>query len=155
MWISSAILNVQFIFESCFARTCFGSSLIFVHSKKWIKQSISNFHGGTVNKQYYLQVMRNFGEAVLHQKRPNLWKNENWILRHDNALVHTSLLVREFLAKINTIMLPQPPYSPDLAPITFSFPKPKRQKSKTSQNTSKQNSCQKLTENSKRSNLSA
>ncbi|KAG5347613.1 MOS1T transposase, partial [Acromyrmex charruanus] len=48
-------------------------------------------------------------------------------LHHDNAPAHTSLLVREFLAKNNTLMMPQPPYSPDLAPCDFFlFPKLKR-----------------------------
>ena len=40
---SSAILNVQSIFDSCFACTCFGSFSIFAYSKKWIKESVSNF----------------------------------------------------------------------------------------------------------------
>ncbi|UYV67063.1 GART, partial [Cordylochernes scorpioides] len=71
--------------------------------------------GRTVNKEYYLQVMRNLREAIC-QKRPDLWKNKNWLLHHDNAPAHTSLLVRDFLAKNNTLMMPQPPYSPDLAP---------------------------------------
>ncbi|KAG5316891.1 MOS1T transposase, partial [Acromyrmex insinuator] len=49
------------------------------------------------------------------------------ITKHDNAPAHTSLLVREFLAKNNTLMMPQPPYSPDLAPCDFFlFPKLKR-----------------------------
>ncbi|KAG5344480.1 MOS1T transposase, partial [Acromyrmex charruanus] len=53
--------------------------------------------------------------------------NKNWLLHHDNAPAHTSLLVREFLAKNNTLMMPQPPYSPDLAPCDFFlFPKLKR-----------------------------
>jgi len=82
--------------------------------------------GRTVNKEYYLQVMRNLREAI-RQKRPDLWKNKNWLLHHDNAPAHTSLLVREFLAKNNTLMMPQPPYSPDLAPCDFFlFPKLKR-----------------------------
>jgi len=38
---------------------------------------------------------------------------------------HTSLCVREFLAKHNVATLPQPPYSPDLAPADFLFPKVK------------------------------
>ncbi|XP_076170482.1 protein GVQW3-like [Ptiloglossa arizonensis] len=43
------------------------------------------------------------------------------------APAHTSLLVRDFLAKNNTLMMPQPPYSPDLAPCDFFlFPKLKR-----------------------------
>ncbi|UYV77682.1 hypothetical protein LAZ67_15001917 [Cordylochernes scorpioides] len=82
--------------------------------------------GRTVNKEYYLQVMRNLREAI-RQKRPDLWKNKNWLLHHDNAPAHTSLLVRDFLAKNNTLMMPQPPYSPDLAPCDFFlFPKLKR-----------------------------
>ncbi|UYV79064.1 hypothetical protein LAZ67_17000978 [Cordylochernes scorpioides] len=82
--------------------------------------------GRTVNKEYYLQVMRNFRQEI-RQKRPDLWKNKNWLLHHDNAPAHTSLLVRDFLAKNNTLMMPQPPYSPDLAPCDFFlFPKLKR-----------------------------
>ncbi|UYV70126.1 GK [Cordylochernes scorpioides] len=82
--------------------------------------------GRTVNKEYYLQVMRNLREAI-RQKRPDLWKNKNWLLHNDNAPAHTSLLVRDFLAKNNTLMIPQPPYSPDLAPCDFFlFPKLKR-----------------------------
>ncbi|UYV65545.1 hypothetical protein LAZ67_3004659 [Cordylochernes scorpioides] len=82
--------------------------------------------GRTVNKEYYLQVMRNLREAI-RQKRPDLWKNKNWLLHHDNAPAHTSLLVRVFLAKNSTLMMPQPPYSPDLPPCDFFlFPKRKR-----------------------------
>ncbi|UYV76007.1 hypothetical protein LAZ67_13002113 [Cordylochernes scorpioides] len=82
--------------------------------------------GRTVNKEYYLQVMRNLREAI-RQKRPDLWKNKNWLLHHDNAPAHTSLLARNFLAKNNTLMMPQPPYSPDMAPCDFFlFPKLKR-----------------------------
>ena len=116
---SSAVLNVQLIFDSYFARTCFGSSSIFAHSKKWNKESVSKFQGGTVNKEYYVQVMRNLREAI-RRKRPDLWKNKNWLLYHNNASAHISLLVREFLAKNNKIMLPRPPYSPDLAPVAIS-----------------------------------
>lgn len=77
--------------------------------------------GRTVNKEYYLQVMRNLREAI-RQKRPDLWKNKNC-----GKKKQTSLLVREFLAKNNTLIMPQPPYSPDLAPCDFFlFPKLKR-----------------------------
>ena len=96
--------------------------------------------------------MRNLRELI-RQKRSNLWKNKIWLLHHDNVSAHTSLLVRDFLAKNNAIMLPQPPYSADLTPRLLLFPKLKRQKSKMSQNTSKQINCQKLTERSKRPNL--
>ena len=56
-----------------------------------------------------------------------MWKNNSCLLHHDNAPAHTSLLVREFLAKNNTVTMPQPPYSPNMAPCDFFlFPKIKR-----------------------------
>ena len=72
----------------------------------------------TVNKEYYLEVMRRLREAI-RKKRPELWKNNSWLLHHENAPAHSSLLVRNFLAK--------KPYSPDLAPcVFFLFPRLKR-----------------------------
>jgi len=41
------------------------------------------------------------------------------MLHHHNAPAHASFLIREFLAKQETIVVPQPPYSPDLAPADF------------------------------------
>jgi hypothetical protein len=41
------------------------------------------------------------------------------VLHHDNAPAHSSFLVRNFLAKNETTIVPQPPYSPDLAPADF------------------------------------
>jgi len=57
--------------------------------------------GRTVNKEYYLEVMRRLRDAI-RKKRPNLWKDNSWLLHHDNAPAHTSLLVSSFLAKTNT-----------------------------------------------------
>ena len=65
---SSVILNVQLIFDSYFVWTCFGSSSIFAYSKKWIKKSVSKFHGGTVDKEYYLQVICNLRETIRQKK---------------------------------------------------------------------------------------
>jgi hypothetical protein len=44
------------------------------------------------------------------------------MLHHDNASAHMSLLIREFLAKHKTTLIPQLPYSPDLAPADFFVP---------------------------------
>ena len=38
------------------------------------------------------------------QKRTELWKNQSWNLRHDNAPVHTSMIVHEFSAKNKTLI---------------------------------------------------
>jgi len=55
-----------------------------------------------------------------------MWKNADWLLHHDSAPAHTSLVVREFLTKNNMTTVPHPAYSPDLAPCNFSvFPKMK------------------------------
>jgi hypothetical protein len=46
------------------------------------------------------------------------------MLQHDNTPSHSSFLVCDFLAKHATTLLPQPPYSPDLALADFFlFPK--------------------------------
>ena len=78
----------------------------------------------TVNSEYYkslLDCLRN----DLRRKRPEKWAN-GFILHHDNAPCHTSLLVWQFLSNKNITMCPLPPYSPDLAPCNFwLFPKVK------------------------------
>ena len=72
-----------------------------------------------VNKEYYLEVMRRLREAI-RQKGTELWKNQSWILYHDNnAPAYTLILVREFLARNKTVIMPQPPCSPDLAPAAL------------------------------------
>ena len=78
----------------------------------------------TVNSEYYkglLECLRN----NVHRKRPEKWA-KGFILHHDNALCHTSLLVQHFLSNKNITVCPHPPYSPNLAPCNFwLFPKVK------------------------------
>ena len=66
---SSVVLNVRLIFNSYFAWTCFVLCSIFCYFKKWIKEFVSNFRGGKVNKEYYLQVMRNFAKQSARNAR--------------------------------------------------------------------------------------
>ena len=73
--------------------------------------------GQTVNKAFYLAVLKRLREAVC-RKRPQLWTNQSWVLHH-NAPAHSSFLVRNFLAKNETTVVPQPSYSPDLALADF------------------------------------
>ncbi|GFG38118.1 hypothetical protein Cfor_07288 [Coptotermes formosanus] len=55
---------------------------------------------------------------------PESWQAKRWILHHDNALAHISLLVGDFLTKTETTVTPQPPYSLGIAPAEFFvFPK--------------------------------
>ena len=47
-----------------------------------------------------------------------------WHFDQDNAPVHNSILVTDYLTKIGIKIVPQPPYSPDLAPCEiWLFPK--------------------------------
>lgn len=74
--------------------------------------------GQTVNKEFYLTVMQRLREAV-RKKRSEAWVSNSWMLHHDNAPAQASFLINEFLAKHATTVVPQPPYSPDLAPADF------------------------------------
>ena len=79
--------------------------------------------GQTVNKEYYVEVLREFRKRF-RRKRPALFKSGQWHFHQDNALVHNSIFVTDYLAKMGIKTLPQPPYSRDLAPCDFwLFPK--------------------------------
>jgi histone-lysine N-methyltransferase SETMAR len=71
--------------------------------------------GKTETKEYYVEVMKRLHE-VIRKKRPDAWRSNRWMLHADNVPVHTSLLIRHFLVKLETTVIPQPPYLPDLAP---------------------------------------
>ena len=88
--------------------------MIFMH---WI------LTGQTVNKEYYAEVLREF-RMRFRRKRPALFKSGQWHFHQDNALVHNSILVTDYLTKIGIKTVPHPPYSPNLAPCDFClFPK--------------------------------
>ncbi len=70
----------------------------------------------TVNKQFYLSVLKQLRKRIC-RVRPELV--DIWILHHDNAPLHTAFIIQEFLANHGVATLPQPPYSPDLAPPDF------------------------------------
>ena len=78
----------------------------------------------TVNKEYYVEVLREFRKRFC-RKRPALFKSDQWHFHQDNAPVHNSILVTDYLTKMGIKTLPHSPYSPDLAPCDFClFPKP-------------------------------
>ena len=71
--------------------------------------------GQIVNKEYYVEVLREFSK-IFRRKRPALLKSGQWYFHQDNAPVHNSILVTDYLTKMSIKTVPQPPYSPDLAP---------------------------------------
>ena len=59
-------------------------------------------------------------------KRTALFKSGQWHFPWDNAPVHNSILVTDYLIKMGIKTVPQPPYCPDLDPSDFClFPKPR------------------------------
>ena len=74
--------------------------------------------GHTVSKEYYVEVLREF------RKRPALFKSGQWHFHQDNAPVHNTILVADYLTKMGIKTVPHRPYSPELAPCDFwLFPK--------------------------------
>ena len=79
--------------------------------------------GQTFNAAFYVEALKRLRENV-RRKRPDQWRNNTWLLHHDNAPAHTALLTRCFLTDNNMTVVSHPPYSPDLAPSDFFlFPK--------------------------------
>ena len=68
-------------------------------------------------------ILREFRNRF-HRKRPALFKSGQWHFLQDNAPVNNSIRVTDYLTKMGIKTVPQPPYSPDLAPGDFwLFPK--------------------------------
>ena len=58
------------------------------------------------------------------RKRPELWKNQTWMLHHYNAPAPASLFISSYPEKHQTSIVAHPPYSPELHPADiFLFPK--------------------------------
>jgi len=77
--------------------------------------------GQTGNGKFYCEVLKRLREGT-RRRRPDKWKNSNWFLHQDNALTHTSLVVRQFLTSKNITVIPSL-YSPDLAALRlFAIP---------------------------------
>ena len=94
---------------------CFDSTgIIYMH---WVPT------GQTVNKEYYVEILREFKKRFLG-KRPALFKSGQWLFLQDNATVHDSILITDYLTKMGINTVPQPLYRPDFAPCDFClFPK--------------------------------
>jgi len=79
--------------------------------------------GQTVNGAFYVKILKCLRENV-QRKRPDQWRNNTWLLHHDNVPAHAALLTQWFLTDNNMTVVPHPPYLPDFAPSDFFlFPK--------------------------------
>ena len=79
--------------------------------------------GQTVNKEYYVEVLREFRKRF-RRKRSALFELGLWHFHQDNEPVPNFILVTDYLTKMGIKTVPQPLYSPDLAPCDiWLFPK--------------------------------
>ena len=76
--------------------------------------------GETVSAAFYVEILKRLRENV-RKKRPDQWRNNTWLLHHDNAPAHAALLTRRYSTDIKMSVVPHPPYSPDFDPATFSY----------------------------------
>ena len=90
---------------------CFFDQKGFVH-KEFVPP------GQKVNVTFYVEILKRLRENV-RRKRPDQWRNNTWLLHHENAPAHAVFLTRRFLTDNNMTVVLHPPYSPDLAPSDF------------------------------------
>jgi hypothetical protein len=64
----------------------------------------------TVSSAYYCDILGRLCENVL-RLFPELWRQKNWLLHHDNAPSHISFFTRELWIKNIMIVFHHPPYS--------------------------------------------
>ena len=76
--------------------------------------------GQTVNKEYYVEVLREFRKRF-HWKRPALFKLGQWHFQQDNAPVHNSILVTDYLTKMSIKTVAHTPIVQTLLPVSFDY----------------------------------
>ena len=85
--------------------------------------------GGVRKSEHYSWLAKGLGllwefRKRFQGKRPALSKSGQWHFYQDNAPVHNSILVTDYLTNMGIKTVPHPPYCPDLAPCDFClFPK--------------------------------
>ncbi len=72
----------------------------------------------TVNQQVFRAILRRF-DAAYHRRRPHHTVRGRKFLHLDNAPAHNATLTIQLIQQLGWTRLPQPSYSPDLAPCDF------------------------------------
>ncbi len=83
----------------------------------------------TIRSEEYCEILDRLKEDI-RRKRPGMWKggrdgntDRDFVLQHDNASCHTSVLTLAKIGESGIDLLSHPPYSPDLVPADyFLFP---------------------------------
>jgi transposase len=72
--------------------------------------------GRTINGTYYAYELRRLRQEIARKRRFKL--TQGVLLLRDNAQAHTSQVAMAAATYCGFEILPHPPYSPDLAPLT-------------------------------------
>ena len=76
--------------------------------------------GQRVNKEYYVEVLKE-SRKRFRRNGLALFKSGQWHFQQDNAPVHNSILVTDYLTKMGLKTVYHPPYNPDLSPCDLSL----------------------------------
>ena len=76
--------------------------------------------GETVKKEYYVDILREFRKRF-RRKRPALFKSDQWHFHQDNAPVHNSILVTDYLTKMGIKTVLTLPIFQTLLLVTFGY----------------------------------
>ena len=114
------------ILHSAFGASCMNRASVFEWNKRFKEGRESVRDGKTIwrSKEVnlglgcYVEVLREFMKRF-HRKWPALLKSGQWHFQQYNMPVDNSILVTDFFTKMGIKTVPQPPYSPDLAPCEF------------------------------------
>lgn len=71
-----------------------------------------------IKRKFYLRVLEYLRYRV-RRVRPNVIL-DNWIVRHESALTHKALSIKEFSAKMSIVQLERQIFSSDLVPGDYS-----------------------------------
>ena len=109
--------------QTAFRPSCMNRASVFEWHKRF-KEGRESLRGyERCGRSQYVEVLKEFRKRFL-RKRPALFKSGQWHFHQDNAPVHISILVTDYLTKMGIKTLPQPPYSSHIAPCDFwLFPK--------------------------------
>lgn len=87
----------------------------FFFTKEGILVQIPTPVGTSVTGTYYAQSILPAVVKAFREKRPG----RKLRIHHDNAPSHSSTIVTDYFEENDIILVPHPPYSPDLAPCDF------------------------------------
>ena len=106
--------------QTAFRPSCMNQASIFKWHKRFKegRESVKDDQRRGRSKEVNTPELIGFRKRFLG-KRSALFKSGQWHFHQDNAPVHNSILVTDYLTKMGIKTVPQPPYSRDIAPCDF------------------------------------